>query len=131
MLDLDGVVSVADLGVGGQSLRFRGTLTANYSTEKWGFGARARHFSGYYLFRRNTATGEYPVNPNQGSDRIGGTTFFDLFGNVRLPTGTELRAGINNVFNTRPPTDVTRGLGYAPYGDPRLRSFFVNVTQRF
>jgi outer membrane receptor protein involved in Fe transport len=130
MVDLDGVVSVADLGGVGNSLRFRGTLTANYSTEKWSVGARARHFSGYYLSYLNAATGEYPVNANQGTNRIGGTTFFDLFGSVRLPTGTELRAGINNIFNTRPPTDVTRGLGYAPYGDPRLRSFFVSLTQR-
>lgn len=130
MVDLDGVVSVSDFAGVGNSLRFRGTLTMNYSTEKWGVGARARHFSGYYLFYRNAATGEYPVNANQGSNRIGGTTFFDLFGSFRLPTGTELRAGINNIFNTRPPTDVTRGLGYAPYGDPRLRSFFVSLTQR-
>lgn len=130
LVDLDGVVSVADIGGVGNSLRFRGTLTANYSTEKWSLGARARHFSGYYLFYRNAATGEYPVNANQGSARISGTTFFDLFGSVRLPTGTEVRAGINNIFNTRPPIDVTRGLGYAPYGDPRLRSFFVNLTQR-
>src|SRR3546814_7290250 len=67
MLDRDGVVTVQDAGGIGNSLRFRGTLTANYATEKWSVGARARHFSGYYLFYKNLATGEYPVNVNQGS----------------------------------------------------------------
>ncbi len=129
LVDLDGVVSVADIGGVGNSLRFRGNLTATYATDAWSIGARARHFSGYYLFYR-TPSGEYPANANQGTNRIGGTTFFDLFGSYRLPIGTELRLGVNNIFNTRPPTDVTRGLGYAPYGDPRLRSFFVSLTQR-
>src|SRR3546814_8516477 len=75
MLDRDGVVTVQDAGGIGNSLRFRGTLTANYATEKWSVGARARHFSGYYLFYKNLATGEYPVNVNQGSNRIPGATF--------------------------------------------------------
>lgn len=131
LVDLDDVVSVFDIGGVGNSLRFRGTLTAAYTSATWSLGARARHFSGYYLFYRDPATGEYPVNPNQASDRIGGSTFFDLFGSLRLPMGTELRAGINNVFNRKPPVDVTRGFGYAPYGDPRLRSFFLSATQRF
>ena len=131
LVDLDGVVSVVDFGGVGNSLRFRGTLTANYSTEKWSFGARARHFGGYYLFYKNVATGEYPVNVNQGSNRIGGSTFFDIFGSFSLARGPEFRVGINNILNTKPPVDVTRGSGYAPYGDPRLRSFFVSATQRF
>src|SRR3546814_3929591 len=86
----------------------KGTLTANYATEKWSVGARARHFSGYYLFYKNLATGEYPVNVNQGSNRIPGATFIDLFGSFQLPTRTEVRAGINNLFNKKPPIDVTR-----------------------
>ncbi len=126
----DGIVTTQNFTGVGNSLRFRGTLTANYSTKRWSIGARARHTSGYYLRYKDDATGEYPVVPNQGANRVSGSTFFDLFGSLSFPTGTELRAGINNIFNKRPPIDVTRTSGYAPYGDPRLRSFFLSLTQR-
>lgn len=126
----DGIVTTQNITGIGNSLRFRGTLTANYSTKQWSIGARARHTSGYYLRYKDDATGEYPVVLNQGANRVSGSTFFDLFGSISLPTGTELRAGINNIFNKRPPIDVTRTSGYAPYGDPRLRSFFLSLTQR-
>lgn len=128
--ELDGVVTVQNLTGVGNSLRFRGTISANYATDTWNVGVRARHFSGYYLFYKNQLTGEYPVNANQGGNRVPGTTFFDLFGGITVFKGTDLRVGINNIFNKKPPIDVTRGLGYAPYGDPRLRSFFVSLTQR-
>lgn len=126
----DGIVTTQNITGIGNSLRFRGTLTANYSTKRWSIGGRARHSSGYYLRYKDAATGEYPVVLNQGANRISGSTFFDLFGSFSFPAGTELRAGINNIFNKRPPIDVTRTSGYAPYGDPRLRSFFVSLTQR-
>lgn len=130
VFEQDGIVTTQNITGIGNSLRFRGTLTANYSTKQWSIGARARHTSGYYLRYKDPATSEYPVVLNQGANRVSGSTFFDLFGSFSFPTGTELRAGINNIFNKRPPIDVTRTSGYAPYGDPRLRSFFVNVTQR-
>lgn len=129
-VDRDGVVSVADFTTLSNSLRFRGNLTANYATEKWRVGVRARYSSGYYLSPRNVLTGEYPVSIDQGSNRVGGATFFDLFGGITLPTRTELSVGINNIFNKRPPIDATRVDGYAPYGDPRLRNFFISLTQR-
>lgn len=130
VFEQDGIVTVQSVHDVGNSLRFRGTLTANYATKGWSIGARARHSSGYYLRYKDDATGEYPVVRNQGSNRVSGSTFFDLFGSLSFPTGTEVRAGVNNIFNRRPPVDATRATGYAPYGDPRLRSFFVSVTQR-
>ncbi|WP_448140571.1 TonB-dependent receptor [Sphingopyxis fribergensis] len=130
ILEEDEIVTTQNFSGVGNSLRFRGTLTANYSMKRWSIGARARHSSGYYLRYKDDATGEYPVVLNQGANRVPGSTFFDLFGSLSFPTGTELRAGINNIFNKRPPIDVTRTSGYAPYGDPRLRSFFISLTQR-
>src|SRR3546814_18076763 len=119
MRDRDGVVTVQDAGGIGNGLRFRGTLTANYATEKWSVGARARHFSGYYLFYKNLATGEYPVNVNQGSNRIPGATFLDLFGSFQLPTRTEVRAGTPNLFNNKPTTHLTSPKRLAPPVTPR------------
>ena len=62
---------------------------------------------------------------------IPGQALFDLYGSDVVSEGLEHSGGIRNVFDTRPPIDVTRGSGYAPYGDPRLRNFYVNLTQRF
>lgn len=121
----DGVVSASAAYGLGQSLRLRGTLSTVYSTDKWSVGARGRYHSGYWLNTRHT------VNVSQGSARIGGHAEFDVFGSAKIFDGTEVSAGINNVLDKRPPVDVTQGLGYAPYGNPMLRSFYVNVTQRF
>ena len=122
---LDGVVSVSDIFGVGDSLKFRGNIAATYSQEDWSFGGRVRYYDGYYLNFQRT------VVPIQGAARIPGQALVDLYGSVVVREGLELSGGIRNVFDTRPPIDVTRGSGYAPYGDPRLRNFYVNLTQRF
>jgi outer membrane receptor protein involved in Fe transport len=122
---MDGVVFAGSIYNLGDSLRFRGNLSAVYSTDDWSIGARARYFSGYYL------RPDYAVEPSQGSARVSGQATFDLFGSWKIFKNTNLSGGINNVMDKRPPLDVTRGTGYAPYGNAMLRSFFVNVTQRF
>lgn len=122
---LDGVVSAANVYGTGDSLRFRGNLSAVYSMPSWNLGTRVRYYSGYYL------TASHMVVDTQGSARISAQANFDLFGTWKIFRRTELSAGINNLFDVRPPIDTTRGLGYAPYGDPRLRSFYLNLVQRF
>jgi len=123
--DLTGVVSTANFYSNGDSLKFKGVLSANYSTPKWNFGVRARHFSGYYVNNLHTVVLE------QGSSRVEASTYFDIYGGVKLFRKTELSIGLNNVLNKRPPYDVTRTSGYAPNGDPRMRTFNMNLTQRF
>lgn len=123
--DITGVVSSANFYGNGDSVKFRGVANATYSTERWNIGVRARYFSGYFLNVFHT------VVPEQGSNRVKNSTYVDLFGGVKFFKSTELSFGINNVLNTRPPIDVTRSYGYAPSGDPRMRSFYVNLTQRF
>ncbi|MFS2108585.1 TonB-dependent receptor domain-containing protein [Sphingomonas sp. Sphisp140] len=123
--DITGVVSTGNFFGGGDSLKFRGVLSASYTAERWNLGARMRHFSGYYV--NNTHT----IIPEQGSNRVEASTYFDLYGGVRIFRKTELGLGLNNVLNTKPAIDVTRTMGYAPSGDPRLRTFYANLTQRF
>jgi outer membrane receptor protein involved in Fe transport len=121
----DGIVSAgAPYGLG-QSLRLRGTLSTIYSTDKWSAGVRGRYHSGYWLNSAHT------VNTSQGSARIGGHAEFDIFGSAKLFGATEISAGINNVLDKRSPVDVTQNLGYAPYSTPMLRSFYIDVTQKF
>jgi outer membrane receptor protein involved in Fe transport len=71
------------------------------------------------------------VNTSQGSARIGGQAEFDIFGSAKHFGATEISVGINNVLDKRPPVDVTQNLGYAPYSTPMLRSFYIDVTQKF
>jgi iron complex outermembrane recepter protein len=123
--DFTGVVSASDVYGTGDSLKFRGTLSAAYSMPDWSVGVRARYLDGYYL------NGTRTVVTTQGSDRVPAQAYLDLFGTVRVLRRTELSVGINNLFDKRPPIDTTRGSGYAPSGDPRLRNFFVNLNQRF
>ena len=123
--NITGVVSTANFYSNGDSLKFKGVVSANYSTTGWNFGVRARHFSGYYV------NSQHALVLEQGSNRVDAQTYFDVYGGVKLFRKTELSVGLNNVFNTRPPYDVTRTMGYAPSGDPRLRTFYANLTQRF
>jgi len=123
--DETGVVSTLNFYGNGDSLKFRGVMSANYSTANWNAGLRARHFSGYFV------NFQHSVVLEQGSNRVEGQTYFDIFGGVKLFKKTNFTFGINNVLNKRPAYDVTRTSGYAPSGDPRLRTFYVNLTQRF
>jgi outer membrane receptor protein involved in Fe transport len=51
--------------------------------------------------------------------------------------GVKLVAGVQNVFDTDPPTIAANGLGvfdsgaYSQYGDPRLRAYNVSLRKSF
>jgi len=123
--DRTGVVSANDsLGLS-SSIKLRGSLNVGYSRDRWNVGATMRYFGSYHLaFDRG-------IVAIQGAAKVPGQALFDLNGAWEFREGTELSGGIRNIFDKRPPIDVTRGSGFAPYGDVRLRNFYVNLTQRF
>jgi outer membrane receptor protein involved in Fe transport len=50
----------------------------------------------------------------------------------RLVRNTDIRLGVKNVFNTKPPFDTTNSyLYYSGFGDPRLASYYVTVKRSF
>lgn len=50
----------------------------------------------------------------------------------RLLAGTELRIGVQNVFNTEPPFDASNATTYySGYGDPRLAAYTISLKRRF
>lgn len=83
-----------------------------------------RYFGGYYVNANRS------VSANQGAARVSGQALFDVFGSWKIFKATTIAGGIRNIFDKRPPIDVTRTTGYAPYGDPRLRSFYLSINQR-
>ena len=61
-----------------------------------------------------------PITPGHG-------LLSKVFGNITI------QAGVKNVFNTKPAfyVDYNQGLIYSPYGDPRLRDFWVSIKKEF
>jgi outer membrane receptor protein involved in Fe transport len=108
------------------ALRFRGSLSAQWSKDALSFGWQTRYMSGYYL-RTDRA-----VVLDQGSARVDSQMYHDLNVTYKFPFKATLRFGINNVFNTKPPVDATQSpLYYSAYGDPRLRSFYLGISKSF
>jgi outer membrane receptor protein involved in Fe transport len=76
----------------------------------------------------------------QGAKRIPSQTYSDVYMSYDLGagegalSGVRLSAGIQNVFNKKPPVVAISsftGTGYSRYGDPRLRRFTVSVRKAF
>jgi len=110
-------------GAGGVAWKGNGSII--YSNEHWSLGLKGRYFGAYWL---NNA---HSVEPLQGSAKIGAQAYFDIFGTFRILPKTELRGGVNNVFDRSPPINTLGSLFYSFYGDPRRANFYLSVNQKF
>lgn len=95
-------------------VKWRGNGTLQWSNDRWSIGWRTRYFG-----------------PYRSSVHVDGQTYHDLFGSFRILDRTELRAGVNNLFNKRPPIDPVNANLYSSYGDPRLANFYLSLSQKF
>ncbi|OAH44678.1 hypothetical protein AX777_20635 [Sphingobium yanoikuyae] len=114
------------LGFGGLGgVRWKGNGSIVYSNERWSLGASMRYFGPYFLNAAHT------VNALQGSAKIPGQTYIDVFGSYKIFSKTTLRAGVNNVFDKSPPINVNDSHFYSYFGDPRRANFYLSVNQKF
>jgi len=90
-----------------------------------GWGARAHYFGGYWY------SIDHSIQSLQGSARVPGQAYVDIFGSVKILHKTELSGGINNVLDKSPLIDATTNSFYSFFGDPRRATFYINVKQRF
>ena len=104
------------------ALKWRGTGSVNWSNERASIGWRGRYVDSYFLNLERV-----PV-ASQGSAKVRSQFEQDLFGSYRFDGDFTVRAGVNNLFNRRPPYFDT---GYSRFGDPRLRNFYVNLSKAF
>lgn len=122
-----GVVSNSFLGMtavaGG--VRWKGTGSIVYSTDRWTLGLRGRYFGPTFF------NVDHSVERLQGSAQMPGQAYFDLFGSYKVWKKTELRVGVNNVFDKSPPINSTMNLFYSQYGDPRRANFYLSINQKF
>ena len=120
------------IGFSDGPLEWRGNGGIDWTAGPLRLGVSAQFYASYRVAAANgTAAGNARLVAYQGSDRIPAQIYFDLSAAYRFehgpaPTGTQLRFGLVNLFDHRPPTVTDPNTtGYSYYGDPRRRRFEV------
>ncbi len=151
---LDYVGYVAEGGPG----KYKGNFGAMWEQGSVSVGWTVRYFSSYRQL--GAAGGPYSTLyadgdvygttvAAQGGDTIPSQAYHDLYagytfrrggGNradrpaglgARLLDGLSVEGGVKNVFNKVPPYDAFYAYYTSPYGDKRLRSYWVSVRKQF
>ena len=131
-------------GFSGGPLEWRGNMGADYHNGALTLGWNAQYYDSYraYSVFQSEASAEQTVL-QQGSEYIPSQIYHDVFATYRfdehsrsssnLFSGLDLRVGIQNVFDERPPTIATTSAsrGYSLFGDPRLRRFTIDIRKKF
>lgn len=108
------------------ALRWRGNASVRWSKGPFAVSWQTRYTDGYYLELDRSYVAR------QGSARVPSQTYHDIAASYSLPQGMTIRAGINNVFGTKPPIDTYASpVFYSRYGDPRLTNFYLTVSKSF
>lgn len=127
-LDYTGV-SVGGAGPGAVPPRatpeWKALTTFGYRSDTLGFGLRWRYQS---AMKDNSAV----LTPATASVGVGAYDTWDLFGNYKLTSNIEVRAGVTNLFNRSLPfvASSQNGTDTALY-DPIGRSFYFGVKANF
>lgn len=124
----------------GGPLKHKGNLGLSWARGSWKVDWLMSYFGSYDQFDNGGLTA-YVVA--QGSEKIPSQTYHDAVVEYSwderggalgaLQSGLTLQFGINNVFDKQPPLDVYQNLnGYgSPFGDWRLREYWVALSKRF
>lgn len=132
--------SVDYVGLADGPLRWRGNLGINWRRGDVSVGLNGQYYGSYFAVSPSAQA--IPVEPNVASLRgegvsIEGQFYLDLSSAYRInldrgpAQSLELRFGISNLTDRRPPTATNTPLGYSYYGDPRRRRFELTVAAHF
>ncbi|WP_199041597.1 TonB-dependent receptor [Sphingomonas mollis] len=127
-VDYAGVVpqDFASAGGANGTLRWRGSAAANWTKDSLNLGWQVRYIDRYALNE------ERSVVAAQGSAYVKSQIYHDINASYQVIPGTTMLVGVNNVFNSRPPLDISsQPLYYSSYADPRLRSFYLRLQKSF
>ncbi|MDB6126161.1 MAG: hypothetical protein JWM35_57, partial [Verrucomicrobia bacterium] len=137
--------------------RYKSNVRLTWEARHWSAGWAVRYFGTYKVQgavggpnSRQSANGGVFSNyiAAQGSDTVGSQMYHDAFAGYtfgRVTTsrfkgenfldGLALQVGVRNVFNKVPPLDVnilgSSAFYLSPFGDMRLRSYWVSVRKTF
>lgn len=121
-------------GAVSSGLKWKGSGALSWAYRNWRLSWTTRYFDSYWL------NPEHSVDPDQGAAKVDSQTYHDLFATFRFDHGADARGllsnselvlGVKNIFNTRPPIDVTKVNGYSTWGDPRRASYYVSIRKSF
>ena len=126
-------------------VKFKANFGLNWTRGPWSAGWMGRYFDSYLVINPAVpgfADAQSIANQGNGG-RVSSQVYHDLFATYRIGAGAspllsrmflssaELRAGIQNIFNTRPPVDTAYANGYSTFGDPQLASYYMSVKVAF
>ena len=127
-------------------LKWQGNGGIDWSMGGLGIRWNTQFYDSYNVFTTqdvSTAIGQSIVNTavtGQGSTKIPAQSYSDLYvsydfgANSSVLNRVRISAGIQNVFNKKPPVVAIssyNGAGYSTYGDPRLRRFTLTLRKAF
>ena len=135
----------------GGEAKFKGNAMLRWERGHWSIGWTTTYYGGYRQY--GSPGGPYALQHSvpqtiftqaQGGYSIASQVYHDV--SVRFAfdglasrgaaghvlSGLLIQAGVKNVFNSVPPFDpYYYPYFYSPYGDPRLRDFFVSIKKEF
>lgn len=113
----------------------RGVLALTWSGDAWSAGWASEYYGSYKLNPTSTT-----AIANQGSDRVSSQLYHDAFVRYRvgqqngawgLLGNVELTLGLKNVFDKKPPVDMSTTYYYSTFADPRQRRIYLNIKKTF
>ena len=135
---------IDSVGFLGGPLQLRANFGVNWQRGPLTLIWNAEYYDDYLVYGANEPQSILDARvAAQGSSSIPSQTYHHLFagfgfddlGNGGFLEGLDIRLGIRNVFDKRPPTVASIfGFlvpGYSQYGDPRLRSFNLSIRKKF
>jgi iron complex outermembrane receptor protein len=132
--------------------RYKAAGTVGWELGSWAFQWTTRYLSGYRQTESPGSPSLINFGPNpmytdaQGGDTIASQIYHDLLLSYRIggmfsPTSSgeahtalsdlTVQFGVKNVFNRLPPFDAYyEPFFYSPYGDPRLRTYWMSIKTK-
>ena len=121
-------------------LRWRGNTGVTWSRGRLQAGWALRYLDDYRLANASAAT----LLAQGNGGKVEAQTYHELFLSYTigprdessrrrdLLSGTQVRVGVKNAFNTEPPFDASNTANYySGFGDPRLANYTLSLTHRF
>ncbi|UAJ12531.1 TonB-dependent receptor [Polymorphobacter megasporae] len=127
------------IGYSDGPLEWRGNGGVDWTLGALRLGLNGQFYASYLVASSSgTPASNAQLIAYQGSDRIPAQVYFDLTATYHfdrggpVPHGTQVRFGVLDVFDQRPPTVTDPNTtGYSYYGDPRRRRFELTVAVPF
>lgn len=124
--------------------KFKGNARLTWEYGPWLLGWASTYFDSYALDNSFASFGPaFDFVKSQGATRVPSQIYHDFFSSYRFPSASrdagfdlladvEVQLGVRNIFNTKPPLDVSNTVSFYSFlGDPRLASYYLSIQKSF